>query len=481
MKKSARNCCVPLALLLLFGVRNEIQARESSKPLDRPNVLIVVIDDLGCRDIGIDGSSFHETPHLDALARSGVRFTDFYSAHPVCSPTRAALMTGKVPQRVGITDWIHPSSGVVLPKSETTIAEAFQQQGYQTAYLGKWHLGEDDESLPTKHGFDWIKGVNRAGQPASYYFPFKRANGATTVHDVPDFEDGHDSDYLTDVLTTKAIDFLKTRTTERPFFMCIGHYSIHTPIQPPRSLPDKYREKSKQMYGDTKTPILDAPNQSLSRGRQDNADYAAMMENLDDNVGRLLAALDDLRQRQNTIVVFTSDNGGLCTLKSKNPGPTSNLPFRSGKGWTYEGGIRISTLISWPKDIKPSVCDVPAYTADFYPTLLDLCGLPPRPEQHLDGRSLANLMRGNADHGLDDRSIAWYYPHDHGSGHKPSAAIRKGRWKLILDLASGSIQLFDLAADPSELNEISASNPEMSRSLTNELHSWIQSTTRTSQ
>lgn len=472
MNRAACRRWLPFALFIFVGTGSQVSGQ------DRPNVLIIIIDDLGCRDIGIEGSSFHETPNLDALARSGVRFTNFYSAHPVCSPTRAALMTGKVPQRVGITDWIHPSSGIALPKEEITLAETFQKQGYQTAYLGKWHLGEDDANLPTRHGFEWIKCVNRAGQPASYYFPFKRSNGSTTVYDVPDLEDAQETDYLTDVLTTKTIEFLKSRSQDRPFFLCLGHYSIHTPIQPPRDLPAKYRDKAKQAYGKTKTPILDAPNESLSRGRQDNADYAAMMENLDNNIGRLLRGLEETGQRDNTIVVFTSDNGGLCTLKGKNPGPTCNLLLRSGKGWTYEGGIRISTFISWPKQIKPAICDVPGYTADFYPTLLELCGMSPLPQQHLDGRSLAGVIRGQLDTKLQERAIAWYYPHDHGSGHKPSAAIRKGKWKLILDLNTGSVQLFDLLADPSELKEISPAQPDIAKSLTKELRDWIAETTK---
>jgi arylsulfatase A-like enzyme len=186
---------------------------------DQPNVLIFFIDDLGRTDLAVDGSPFHETPRLDALARAGVRFTDFYSAHPVCSPTRGALMTGKAPQRVGITDWIHPQSGIAIPPTETTLGEAFQTHGYQTAYVGKWHLGEADADHPTRHGFAWTLGVNRAGQPASYHFPYRRAEGTPTVWDVPDLADGQPGDYLTDVLTTKTIRFLKQRDRQRPFLL----------------------------------------------------------------------------------------------------------------------------------------------------------------------------------------------------------------------------------------------------------------------
>ena len=443
---------------------------------DKPNVLIFFIDDLGRSDVGVDGSSFHETPHLDGLAKAGVRFTDFYSAHPVCSPTRAALMTGKVPQRVGITDWIHPASGVALPSAEITLGEAFQSHGYQTAYLGKWHLGEEDADQPTQHGFEWIRGVNRAGQPGSYYHPFKRPGNRSTIWDVPDFADGKQGDYLTDRITDSAIGFLRQRDRKRPFCICFGHYAVHTPIQPPGELATKYVDKRKTLYGTSATPTLSAPFESVSRSRQDNADYAAMVENLDKNVGRVLTTLEELGLRDNTIVVFTSDNGGLCTLARGNPGPTSNLPWRSGKGWCYEGGIRIPTLIAWPGQLKPSTTSVPGYTADLYPTLLDLCGLPLQPQQHIDGQSLASALRGTPEPALHDRRLAWYYPHDHGSGHKASAAIRRGGWKLIYYLASRKTELYDLAADPVEASDLSAVHPDKVTSLRDELLCWIDET-----
>ena len=224
-------------LAVLAACAGQACAADTSKP----NVLLFLIDDLGCRDVQVDGSTFYETPRLNGLAQSGVRFTSFYSNCPVCSPTRAALMTGKVPQRVGITDWIHPASGIALPAAEITLGEAFQSQGYQTAYVGKWHLGESDTDQPAAHGFEWVQGVNRAGQPASYYFPFRREPDKPSIWDVPDLGDGKQGDYLTDVLTSRAIDFLKQRDAQRPFLLCFGHYAVHTPIEPPADLPEKYR------------------------------------------------------------------------------------------------------------------------------------------------------------------------------------------------------------------------------------------------
>ncbi len=448
---------------------------------DPPNVLIFFIDDLGATDLGIDGSTFYETPRLDALAKSGVRLTDFYSSHPVCSPTRAALMTGLAPQRVGITDWIHPNSGIALPAAETTLGEAFQSHGYQTAYLGKWHLGELDADHPTRHGFTWTLGVNRAGQPGAYHFPYRRSGGQGSIWDVPDFDSGKAGDYLTDVLTSGAIEFLKKRDVQRPFLMCLAHYAIHTPIQPPADLPIKYRTKRTRLHGETATPTRDAPFGAISRARQDDADYAAMMENLDDNIGRVLDALDELGVRDETIVVFTSDNGGLCTLARGKPGPTSNLPWRAGKGWNYEGGIRVPCLISWPGSLPPATIDTPGITADLYPTLLELCGLPLRDEQHRDGRSLVSALCGAPDRTLAERSLAWYYPHDHGSGHKASAAIRRGRWKLIHYLAGGQSELYDLQTDPGELTDLIARHPDQAAALREELERWIETTKRSNQ
>lgn len=439
----------------------------------KPNVVVFFIDDLGRSDLKVDGSTFHQTPHLDALAASGARFTDFYSAHPVCSPTRAALMTGKVPQRVGITDYIKPKSGVALPATETTLGEAFALAGYETAYIGKWHLGESDQDRPVNHGFSWTRGVNRGGQPGSYYPPYKRKAAENSPTDVPDLETAPPGEYLTDALTREAVQFLKQRDGERPFLLVFGHYAVHTPIQPPQDLAETYR---KQLVSGHVTPVIKAPNEAASRGAQDNPDYAAMVENLDTNVGRLLGTLEDLRLRENTIVVFASDNGGLCTLAKGRTGPTCNLPWRSGKGWMYEGGIRTPCFISWPGHIKPSTLSTPAYTPDLYPTLLALCGLPLRPDQHVDGQSLAPLLVGDGKNPSPERTLAWYYPHEHGSGHKPSAALRQGSLKLIHFFASGKNELYDLSSDPGELHDLSSTKADLTAQLHSQLMEWVATT-----
>ena len=404
---------------------------------DKPNVIVFFIDDLGYLDLGcysqrFQGSSrFYETPNIDRLASESCVFTDFYSAHPVCSPTRAALMTGKAPQRVGITQWISQPSEIHLAANEFTLGEAFKEAGYQTGYVGKWHLGEKDEQLPTAQGFDWSRGVNRAGQPGSYFHPFQRKKRAGVNYwDVPDLEHTSSGDYLTDKLTDQAIEFVETNQAQ-PFFLCFAHYAVHTPIQSPKHLVDKFKTKRETTFAQATVAPIQERNNSNSRARQDDPAYAAMLENLDFNVGRLLQRVNELKLREKTIVLFTSDNGGLTTLKRKRVGPTSVRPLRAGKGWNYEGGIRVPTLVRWPNKIKAGITDVPAITTDIYPTLLELTGLPPRPDQHLDGRSLVAAIKGEPSNELRSRFLAWHYPHPHGSGHTPSNAIRKGPWKLI--------------------------------------------------
>lgn len=441
----------------------------------KPNVVVFLIDDLGWADLGYQGSKFYETPHLDKLAASGVRMMNSYSANPVCSPTRAALMTGKAPQRVGITQWIPQPSEIHLPAKEVTLAETFQEAGYETGFIGKWHLGEKDDQLPTSNGFKWMKTVNRAGQPASYFYPYKRKSKRGSYWDVPDLEDGEEGDYLTDGMTDYALDFPE-KNQEKPFLLYFSHDAVHTPIQAPASLVKKYEAKKDRMYGKTRAPGIPERYQTISRSRQDHAVYAAMMENLDANVGRVLKKLESLELIENTIVVFTSDNGGHCHLK-RAPGVTCNLPLRSGKGWTCEGGIRIPTLVSWKSKIDLGVSKVPMISMDLYPTLLELTGQKLLPKQHLDGRSLAPALLGMESDDLKDRTLYWTYPHNHGSGHQPSHAIRKGKWKMIHFEADQSKELYNLEEDLGEKNNLADKEPELVKSLSQELSAWIRETT----
>ncbi|MFK7768763.1 MAG: sulfatase [Mariniblastus sp.] len=468
---------------VLFG-GGEAKTIDETKPIDeaKPNIVMFFIDDLGSMDLGCYGSEFHDTPNIDSLAKRSVRFTDFYSANPVCSPTRAALMTGKAPQRVGITQWLNQPNDLHLPLEEVTIGEALASAGYKTGYIGKWHLGDKDNQQPREQGFTWMRGVNRAGQPGDYFFPFKRKKkksvvGAIQYSDVPDLEDRKTGDYLTDALTDHAISFI-TENKDRPFFLCFAHYAVHTPIQAPKELVDRYKEAKSKLK--PRNEFVEERNGAKTRVRQSNPTFAAMVSNLDTNVGRVLEHLDTLELSKNTVVIFTSDNGGLSTLKRE--APTSCYPLRAGKGWTYEGGIRIPTLISWPEKIKPAVSETPGITMDVYPTILELAGLPQRPKQHLDGHSLVTAINGKPDAELSNRFLAWTYPHNHGSGHSPSNAIREGDWKLIHltdDKTPNAerYELYNLKDDISENNNLAVKHFERTHAMAKQLSEWLVETT----
>ncbi len=460
-----------LSILVLQGS----VALAANKVHPAPNVIVFLIDDLGWTDLGCYGSTFYETPNIDKLAARGIRFTSSYSGHPVCSPTRASLMTGKAPQRDGITDWIHQPSSIHLPAAEFTVGEAFQAAGYKTGYIGKWHLGEKDNQLPTSNGFAWMRCVNRGGQPASYFYPYRRKSKRGSYWDVPDLEGGKKGDYLTDALTDKALEFIESNRT-RPFFLYFAHYAVHTPLQAPKKLIEKYQAKKKRIYGDSKTGGIPEKYGSVSRNRQDNPVYAAMIERLDTNIGRVLDKLDELELTNNTIILFTSDNGGLCTLR-RHPGPTCNLPLRAGKGWNFQGGVRIPTIFSWPGHIKPGTCDIPIISMDMYPTLLALTGQPLRPKQHIDGRSLLSAIEGRPDASLRERIFGWTYPHNHGSGHRPSSAIQKGGWKLIHFDSDNTNELYNIAEDIGEKKDLAAKYPERTKAMLAELNRWLEETT----
>jgi arylsulfatase A-like enzyme len=456
-----------VAGLLALGAASTVAADT------RPNVVVFFIDDLGWADIGANGSTFYETPYIDALAKAGVNFKNSYSANPVCSPTRASMMTGKAPQRVGITQWIPSKAKTHLPLSEVTLGEAFQEAGYKTGYVGKWHLGKENGVQPKDQGFEYTKCVNRAGQPSSYFYPFKRGKKASGT-DVPDLQMYKKGDYLTDALTDQALTFIDANQKE-PFFLYLAHYAAHTPIEAPAALIKKYEAKKKKMFGDSETGLIPDRYNTESRARQDDPAYAGLIESLDTNIGRVMDRLEELGLLENTLILFTADNGGLAHSRQTG-GPTCNLPLRSGKAWTYEGGIRIPTFFNWPGKIQPAVSQTPVITMDMYPTLLDLCGIPLKPEQHLDGTSLKNVLSGKADGAVENRFLAWTYPHDHGNGHKPSAAIQQKGWKLIKFTAGKPYELYQLSDDIGEHKDLSDQHPEKVRELDLLLEKWISAT-----
>ena len=438
-------------------------------PTKKPNFVFFLVDDLGWADLACYGSTFYETPNLDKLAASGMRFTDAYAACPVCSPTRAAIVTGKYPARLNITDWIPGSSGKnkkmitpqddhQLPLSETTIAEALKANGYKTFFAGKWHLGPEGY-FPEDQGFDINKGGHHKGSPpGGYYTPYKN----------PRLSDGPEGEYLTDRLADESIRFLEDQGDD-PFLLYLSFYTVHTPIQACKRHVEKFEKKAAALPSLGDKAVV-PEHDGWTRARQDGPEFASMVHAMDENVGRVLDALDRLKLDDNTVVIFTSDNGGLSTKPSTRPCPTSNGPLRAGKGWCYEGGVRTCLIVRAPGVTKPgSESDTPVISTDYYPTMLELAGLPAMPEQHRDGVSLASVLRGGS---LEREAIYWHYPHYHGSSWKPGAAVRAGAWKLIAFYHYDKVELYNLKDDLSERNDLAKSMPEKRQEMETLLSSW---------
>ncbi len=424
------------------------------------NIVLFLIDDLGWRDLGCQGSKYYQTPNIDRLAGEGVRFTDAYSACAVCSPTRAAILTGKYPARLLLTDWLpsgrwNPKAKLregrmirSLPPEELTLAEALREAGYRTASIGKWHLGSEPFSMPEHHGFDLNVGGNAHGAPGSYFFPYLGdwlvpATGLKAKWNV--LPEGKPGEYLTDRLADEAVKFIR-ENRERPFFLYFPHYGVHTPLQGKPEAVAKY--------------------QQVPEGeRQGKPEYAAMVESVDESVGRVMATLKEQNLEQNTLVIFTSDNGGFFNA-------TSNAPLRANKGAYYEGGIRVPLIVKWPGvGTAGEVIREPVISTDLYPTCLAAAGVPQRPNQHLDGVNLWPLITNEG--ALAKRSLYWHYPHynEHPSS-VPSSVVRNGKWKLIETFDPEGVELFDLAEDSSETRNLVATQPGKMRELREELEAW---------
>lgn len=462
-------------LFILSGCLFTVSASAQSSA-NCPNVLFIYADDLGYSDLSCTGSCFYETPNLDRLAKEGVAFSQSYAACPVSSPSRAALMTGKYPARINLTDYIpgnqaygpHKdqllsslSFNLFIAPEEITMAEAFLQNGYSTFMAGKWHLGEQEAHYPEWNGFEINIGGNKTGHPAGGYFaPYKN----------PQIKDGPEGEYLTDRLTNELICYLQT-PKERPFFAYLSYYTVHLPLQAKAEKIRKYERKLEQIkMGESH---FMEQGKTFHKLQQDIPTYAAMVESLDENIGRILQALKDSGLDENTIIVFTSDNGGMATSNQPNNIPTSNYPLRAGKGYLYEGGIKVPTFIRWQGHIPAGrECVVPMTGTDYYPTLLDLCGLDLLPKQHQDGISLKQALYG--EHVLRD-AIYWHYPHYSGGlGGRPSAAIRSGNYKLIEFFEDSHVELYDLTHDISEQNDLSIAKPDLTSKLKDKLHHWYK-------
>lgn len=432
----------------------------------KPNFVLILADDYGYMDVGCNNPrTFYETPHLDALASSGMRFTSGYAACSVCSPTRYSIMTGKYPTRAGVTNFLggnrterfHPAPvSVGMSPDEVTLAEALKKQGYATFCGGKWHLGNGPELAPEKQGFDVVESGNPRGKGGAY--------------------DDPTGEHLATPLAAAAIKFMEQHR-QQPFFVYLPFYSVHVPLRAPPALIEKYKAKASAQAGSGKAEFAEEeqvwPEGSGKREVrvvQNLPVYAAMVETMDTAIGKVLKSLEDLGLTENTVVVFTADNGGLSTAEGS---PTSNLPLRAGKGWLYEGGTRVPVLIRAPGITKAgSTCDVPIVSTDYYPTFLALAGLDALPEQHLDGVNIEPLLAGKAK--LDREGIFWHYPHYSNQGGMPGGAIRSAEWKLIERFEDGRVHLFNLTEDIGERTDLSEKNPERVAEMRKQLHAWYK-------
>jgi arylsulfatase A len=511
MKAKRTSYLISILFSLFFVLLSACSDRSNQRPL---NIVFFLVDDLGWRDVGSFGSEFYETPNIDRLAQKGIKFTNAYATSHVCSPTRASIMTGKYPARLNLTDWIggrrsytferltSPNFLQELPLEETTIAEALRAHGYATAHIGKWHLGEDPHG-PLEQGFDmrvpnWNKGWPKAG----YYAPFELDG----IEDEP-------GQYLTDRLTDYAEEFISEKQNQ-PFFLYMSHYAVHDPIHGRPDLVEKYRKKlasieqsslpSFVLEGNPDDPhpltneqlasLIDQPShqgyQALPertvkiKQHQDNIHFAAMVESMDESLGRIIDHIDHLGLTDNTLIVFAADNGGMSggnfgranriisedTLDSAFA--TSNLPLRGAKGWLYEGGIRVPMVVKWPEKFLDSnrIVEEPIISTDFYPSLLEMAGLPASNDQTLDGVSFVPALKGEA---FDRGPIFWHFPQysNHGM-QSPGGAVRLGDYKLLEYFEKNTVQLFNLREDIGEQNDLSLTEPKIREKLIALLHSW---------
>lgn len=458
-------------VIFVDGWNGMVVAGETGHTVKRPpNIVLILVDDLGWMDLGCQGSDLFETPHLDKLAAEGIRFTNAYAACAVCSPTRAAVQTGRYPARLFVTDWIRarfqggkipadrinpclapvekwrgkkvlcPPNALWMESSEITIAEALKTKGYTTCYIGKWHLGTDDW-YPDKQGYDFNFGGCDYGQPPNYFDPFNQPNGRHEMlrAGIPGLPGRKKGEYLSDREADEAVGFIQ-KNRDRPFFLQLAHYAVHTPIQAKKEVTARYQKKIESA---TKPP------------KQKNAKYAAMVQSVDDAFARVQKALKENGLVENTIVLFTSDNGGLL-------GPTNNAPLRSGKGYAYEGGIRVPFLVRWPGFVKPStVDDTPVCSIDIFPTVLEAAGVELPQDRAIDGLSLVPVLSGKGE--LNRDALYWHFPHyRHAPG--PYSIIRQNDWKLI-KWYEGPKELYHLGNDLGEKNNLIEAEPELARKL----------------
>lgn len=460
-------CKIRLISLILAVAGGIALATAADKPV---NFVVILVDDMGWTGLSGYGSDLHRTPNIDRLAERGMKFTSAYASASICTPTRAALLTGKYPARLKMTIWheqartpqqnkrlLPPIVEENLSHEEVTIAEVLRSAGYKTGHVGKWHLG-DASHYPETHGFDFTFGGSFWGCPATFYFPYRglygRGDGQHYRY-IPgiDASESRTGEYLTDRLTDEAVGFID-RTARDPFLLYMAYYTVHTPIE---GKPDVAALYEKQIH-----------DEMIHR----NAHYAAMHEALDDNVGRILEKLDQEGLTNNTAVILTSDNGGFIN-RSEGQVVTSNAPLRSGKGSLYEGGVRVPLIVHWPGiTAAGSTSDEPVATMDLYPTILEMAGLSGDTHHNakVDGVSLVPLLT-HPQSQLDREALYWHYPHYYQTT-TPVSAVRQGNWKLLEYLEDQHIELYDIRSDPGETRDMATAFPEMAKQLRDKLTEW---------
>ncbi len=455
---------VVIAALMSSGTTSVALPAEDSSAL---NIVLILVDDLGWADLGCYGSDLHRTPDIDQFCRTGMKFTDAYAAAPVCTPTRASILTGMYPARLHMTIWHEASANppqhrpMIPPVVEgnlahryTTLAEMLHEAGYYTAHIGKWHLGTAGY-YPELQGFDMNVGGTFWGCPPTFFYPYRGPWGnRKELRYVPRLEGGSEGEYLTDRLTDEAIRII-ANAGEQPFFLNMCYYTVHTPIEGPPKLTAKFEER-------------------LSDGdfHHTNANYAAMVESLDQNVGRILSELKRLDIEDQTLVILTSDNGGFIN-KWHGTTVTNNHPLRSGKGSLYEGGVRVPLMIRWPGVTRPgSISHEPVTTCDFYPTISEVLGLDGDAQHnaHVDGESLVELLK-DPTAGLERDSLYWHYPHYYQTT-EPVSSIRVGDWKLLEYHRDHRLELFNLANDLGEATNLADRHSDKAAQLQAQLDAW---------
>ena len=471
--KSKLKTLLLITVIFLFTVG--LTTDESVSDEMPPNIIVIHVDDLGWADLSVQGSTFYETPHIDRLASDGVRFTDGYSSASVCSPTRAALMTGKYPARVGITDWIRaefqggavpedgqnpsgyvdgseqplltPRNPLWMEHEEVTIADILKEAGYKNVHIGKWHLG-GEKWYPETQGFHINIGGADLGQPPSFFDPYYNDR----IGYIPTLEPRKEGEYLTDREALEAVNFIEEHH-DRPFFLHLANYAVHTPIQAKEELIGRYENKPPTFQND---PV-----------------YAAMVQSVDEAVGKIVNKLLELDIHENTLIIFTSDNGGL-----DREGVTTNNPFRSGKGYPYEGGIRVPFIVSWPGVIEPArISYEPVKSFDILPTVLDAAGLPHPDGLVIDGVSLWDHLLSGATESLNRDDLIWHFPHyREGRNVTPYSIIRSGHWKLIKWWEGPVFELYNLFDDIGETTNLADQHSEKTDELNARLLEILEDT-----